>query len=313
MRTFISGAGVDVTPAVVAYLKSAAAQQAAFANLILIGEPEDERAVFLTDWETDLAWPVWGTFVHASVELGQVTSAIGLVVNSLDLPWSPPVGVFTNDIATTSPYQLARIGFYDNKIVRVWRTIMPTPGDANTYGACEWFGGWVSGATTARNQINFKVDSFLNVTKQKIPANLLEGTSALAGFLAGAPVLADAETSVPTFAVVAPSNATVILGSCLQPTGGKIYGTRKLALGYLVFKTGSLKGAYSIVAVNSNYNAGGGVHYNQFQVYTPFPWDPAPGDTFYVTTAPPVTSNDSTGGPYVYRGFPYLPDPEDNL
>src|SRR2546427_813383 len=57
MRAVISGNGTDSTSQVVAWLQ--AGQEFRFANLYLIGEVEDPASVWLTDWDTALAWPVW--------------------------------------------------------------------------------------------------------------------------------------------------------------------------------------------------------------------------------------------------------------
>jgi hypothetical protein len=312
-KTFLAGNNTDSTASTIAFLTSAAGQNFREALLILIGEYEDPDALFLTDWESPLLWRPWGKFFPGAITKDKMTSQIGFEVESFNLKWSPPQGSFTNNIQTTSPYQRARLGVYDNRRVRVWRTVMPTPGDADTYGACAHFGGWVSSTKVLRDSIEFDIASYLNALSAKVPPNVIENTNALAGFVSGAPVLADGETSVPTFTVQQDSSALVILGDCIQPTAHKIYSNQKFLNGYLVFMTGSLKGRYSGIGANTNFNAGGGVHYNQFQVYSQFPWDPAPGDTFYVTIQPPVTNQDATGGIYQDYSFPFLPDPEASL
>ena len=312
MRHFLAGNNTDSTAAVKAYLL--ANNQYMIRDLILIGEQEDPAALFLTDHEAPLLWSPWGTFLPGAVKRERkVASKVGLSVSSLTLEWKPIVTAFSTDTATANPIQLARTGWYDGRSVRIWRTVMPTPGDANTYGACEWFGGWVGKATTARNKITFTIDSFLNVLNQKLPPNTIGSSGTLAGYLAGAPVLADSETNVPTFTAASPSSNIVIMGDCIQPTANKIYGSNKFTNGYMVFIGGTLKGYWSVVATNADFNAGGGVHHNRFQVYSPFPWDPAPGDTFFVATQPPINLQDATAGPYNYNDFPFLPDPEANL
>jgi hypothetical protein len=312
MRKFTDGNGNDSTAAVKAYLLANNKYQ--FADLYLIGETEDPDALWLTNWESPLAWPVWGTFLPATISRDKVTSQIGLEVTSMSVNWSPPLGIFGtpgSDLSSVSPYQLAQIGYYDNKKLRVWRTVMPTPGDANTFGACEWFGGWIGENTVVRNSIVFKDDSFLSVVNQMVPPNVISSQSTLAGYTAGTPVLADSETSVPTFTVIAPSSAVQINGQCIQPTAGKIYAKNRFIRGYMVFMPdSSLAGAWSAVAANVEYSPGGGLHYNGFTVYTPFPYDPTPGDTFYVATQPPINQSDPGNQ---YQDFPYVPDPETAL
>ena len=263
-------------------------------------------------------WAPWGTFKPTSIRRGKVSSDISLKVTALDLSWSPPLGTFLNSIATTSPYQLARIGYYDNKKVRVWRTVMPTPGDANTYGAYELFGGRVADTTVGRGEIKFSVNSFLDVINQKVPPNVIENSNTLAGFKGATPVLADGETNIPQFTVVAPSTQTNILADCTSPTPGKIYGNNKFQYGYMVFNPGStLAGQWSAIANNFNYNpGGGGPHHSQFFVYAGFPWPPSPGDTFYVSTKFPVDPTDSGAGglgPGQVTWFPFVPSPETAL
>lgn len=307
MRQFIGGDGTDTTAAVLAYLPGA--RQLYLADLYLIGELEESSALFLTNWNSPLSWPVWGTFQPATLNRGKVTSAVGLTVASLNLTWSPPVGIFTQNVSTTSPYQLAQNGFYDNKKVRLWRCVMPTSGDANTFGACEWFGGWIADTVAERGAIKFTINSFLDVTNQKLPPNVIEATNTLAAFAGATPVLVDGETAIPRFTVKAPSSQTVILGDAISPTAHKIYGNNKFRYGYMVFEPGTtLAGFWSAIAQNLNFNAGGGIHYNEFDIYSPFPWAPTPGDTFYASTQPPINLQDGTPS-FPYIGFPFVPDP----
>jgi Uncharacterized conserved protein (DUF2163) len=306
MRTFTGGDGADTTAAVLAYL--AAARQLRLADLYLIGEQEDPKAIWLTSWESPLAWPVWGTFQPAKITRDKITSQIGLEVSSLKLEWSPKLTAFGTSIATANPYQKAQMGVYDNQRVRLWRCVMPTPGDANTYGACELFGGRIGDTIIERGSITFTVNSFLDVVNQPVPPNVIEAANTMAGFVGHTPVLADGETNVPTFTVVAPSTPDLILGDCIQPTAHKIYGLNKFILGFMVFRAGSsLAGFWSPVAANQNFNAGGGIHYNQFQAYAAFPWAPTPGDTFYVSTQWPVDYASATAGQF--KGFPFVPNP----
>ena len=306
MRQFLDGSGNDVTNTVVAYLQ--AARQLRLADLYLIGEVEDPDAVWMTTWSAPLEWSIWGTFQPAVINRSRVTSKVGLEVDSLDVTWSPPLTAFGTSSATTNPYQKAQLGSYDNRRVRIWRTVMPTPGDANTLGACEWFGGWIANTEISRSSIKFTVQSFLNVINQKVPPNVIELSNTLASFVGATPVLQDGETVVPTFTVKAPSNTNLILGDTIQPTAHKIYATGRFRVGYMVFLAGStLAGYWAAVANNSNYAAGGGIHYNEFQTFQSFPFAPTPGDTFYVSTQWPVDLGSS--GPGQYFGFPYVPQP----
>lgn len=312
MRAFTDGNGNDSTAAVKAYLL--ANNQFRFADLYLVGETEDADALWLTNWESPLLWSAWGKFLPASIQRDKVSSLVGLEVARMRITWSPPIGIFGSPgstLSSLSPYQIAQSGYYDNKRVRLWRALMPTPGDVNTYGATPWFGGWIAESIVKRGSIEFKADSFLNVINQMVPPNVIESQNTFAGFSAGTPVLADGETSVPTFTVVAPSDAVQINAACLQPSAGKIYAKNRFARGYMVFLPGStLAGAWSAIGANAEFSPGGGLHYNGFTVYTPFPYDPTPGDQFYVATQPPVNQSDPGN---TYQGFPYVPDPETAL
>jgi hypothetical protein len=308
MRTFIGGNGSDTSAAVYAYLQSQDKVQ--LADLVLIGEVEDPLSFFLTNWETPLAWPVWGTFQPAPITRGKITSQVGLQVDSLDFSWSPPLTAFGTTLATANVYQKAQSGYFDSKTFRLWRAIMPTPGDANTYGACILFGGRVADTKIERGKITLTVNSFLDVINQEVPPNVIENTSVLANYAGNTPVVADGETQLPQFTVVAPSDETSILGICTAPSPGKIYGHNKFQYGFIRFNPGStLAGYWSPVASNGLLNLHGGVHVNQFLVYGAFPWPPQPGDTFYASVQPPINQQDSTSlfGAYT---FPGVPSPE---
>jgi hypothetical protein len=300
-RKFTGGDGSDTTAAVLSLLRSG--RQFQFADLILIGELTDSDALFLTSWNSPLAYPVQGTFNPANFSRGKVESKIGVTVASLDFHWRPQITQFTKTIGTANPYQLAQLGQYDNKKFRLWRAVMPTPGDANTLGACEYFGGWVSKSSIQRGEIVFTIDSFLNVLNQKVPIATIQSTSIIPGFTGATPVLVDGETDVPVFEAVAGSNETIILATALSPSAGKIYGNNKLRYGYVYFLAdSSLAGVWSAIGANSDFNAHGGVHYNYIQIYSPLPWPPAPGDKFFVSTQKsPLQSPGS---------FIYVPAPE---
>lgn len=306
MRTFTAGDGSDSTAAVKSYL--AAHRQLRLADLYLIGEIEDPRAQLLTDWESPLNWPVWGTFKSTVINRGKITSQIGLKVDAMEVSWSPQPSAFGTTVATSNPYQLAIQGYYDSMRIRLWRGVMPSPGDMNTLGATPWFGGRVGDVALSQGLLKFTVNSFLDAVNQPIPPNVIEISNTIAGFVGNTPVLADAETKVPTFTVVAPSNTNLILGDTIQPTAHKIYANKRFQNGFMYFLPGStLAGYWSPVATNTNFAAGGGVHYNQFQTYASFPFAPTPGDTFYVSTQWPVDLASATAGQF--KGFPYVPDP----
>lgn len=304
MKTVIGGNGQDTTSAVLTWLQSGSSL--AMANLYLIGEPDDPMALWLTDWESPLLWSAWGTFQPAVIKRGTVTSKIGFDVESLDVTWSPKAAGFTQSIATANPYQLAQIGYYDNWKVRVWTVYMPTPGDANTYGASELFGGRIADTTIERGDIQFKVNSLLDVVNQQVPTNLIELLNTAAAYAGATPPAGSSE--IPQFDVITGDSTTQVIGDCTNVGPHHIFDTNKLQHGYLVFNDGpgaTLAAVWSAIQQNVEVTIGG-VHYNQFVLYAPLPWPPTPGvDTFYVSAASPINQSDGD-----YIGFPYVPSPE---
>jgi hypothetical protein len=316
MRTFLAGNGADVTSTVMSYLQSPSQQELFLANLVMVGDLYDFGTVLLTDWESPLSYPLYGTFFPASISRGKLSSQIGLQVDALSFDWSPRLTAFGTTIATANPYQRAISGFYDNKTFRMFRTVMPTKGDANTYGACVVFGGRIAETTVERLKITFSVNSFLDVNNNPVPPNVIEANNTLANFAGNTPVVADGESIVAQFTVATPptlpntSGAQIILANCTAPTPGKIYGFNKFRYGYIVFNPGSsLAGYFTAVAASGPYKAPGGLHYNQLSVLAPFPWPPQPGDSFYVSTRPPINLQDAATG-FEYFGFPFVPQPE---
>ena len=310
MKTVLGGNGADTTASVAAWLS--AGNQIRLANLYLLGEADDPLALWLTDYEAPLLWPCWGLFQPAVISRSAVTSAIGFQVNSLDLSWSPALSPFTQNVATTSPYQLAQAGFYDNWRVRVWTVYMPTPGDANTFGCSELFGGYIAESVIERGKIQFTVNSFLDIVlNQSIPNNVIELSNTAASYTGATPP--KGFSNIPQFNVVTGDSPTQVIGDMTSPSAHSILNTNVCQHGYLVFNSGpgsTLGGFWAAIQQNIKVTLPGGYNapnsdYNQFLLYTSLPWAPTPGaDTFYVSGAAPIDQSD---GDYV--GFPYVPDP----
>lgn len=302
MRKVLSGSGVDQSATVAAALL--AGNEFRLAHLFLIGEPEDPMAWWLTDYESPLNWPLWGTFTPAVIKRGTVGTKVGLEVSSLDLTWSPKPYAWSANTQTAGPYQLASLGFYDNWRVRIWKTFMPTPGDANTYGAMELFGGRVADTTIERGDIKFKVNSFLDVVNESVPTQTVEVTNTLAAFKAFTP--AAGHTAVPTFSIGPQSTQNVINASCISPAGdvGAIFPNHVYKNGfvYFLFVAGStLAGMFSPVQDNQSVTISAH-NYNQFILLKPMPWVPGANDQFAASISFPRQLQDGT-----YFGFPYVP------
>lgn len=298
MRQFLDGNGNDQTVAVVN-----AMQQGNFRlkTLYLIGEPESPYSFWLTDWDTSLTWNLWGTFHPAVVKRGKIVSEAGLKVQSTELIWSPPVGNFTSVLADTSPYQQVRLGWFDNLPVRMWTCFMLKPGDVNTFGAMELFGGRIGDATFQRGQITFTVNCWLDTLDQNIPAALIEAANTVASFGGAKPPAGF--SAIPYFDTVTGSTASLIIGDCTTPSAGYLFPANSLQNGFLVFQDGpgaTLAGRFSAIAGNQAVSS-----HNNIQLYSLMPWAPTPGvDTFYVSAAWPYNQADGS-----YYGFPFVPDP----
>jgi hypothetical protein len=282
MRQVLSGAGVDTTSAVAAYL--VAGNQLRLAELYLIGDYDDPQAIRLTNWESPLNYPIWGIFLPSVVSRGTFESKIGLEVTDLQVTWTPVLTPPTVSIATANPYQLAQMGYYDNRILRCWVTVMPTPGDANTYGAYIAFGGRIGKTVVERGKITFTVNSFLDVVNEMVPTNVIELTNTGAGFVGATPPAGC--VTIPQFNVIAGSVAGLIIGDQVSPNAHGIFANNQLVGGFLVFNGGAgstLARQYARIAANFGLVVAGTL-YNEFILYGALPWGPTAGtDTFYVS------------------------------
>lgn len=308
MRKVIGGNGLDNTAAVQAYL--AANKTLVLRDLYIIGEPEDPRSIWLTNHEAPVIYSPYGrtrVFQPAVVSRGGVTAKIGLEVQKLTVTWSPAAQAFTVNTATASTAQLARLHFYDNWPVRVLRAFMPTPGDADTLGCADWFGGRVDTVDVARNKLVFNVNSLVNVVTQKVPSTVVEVTNTLAATTAV--TLPVGDSSIPLFTCFTGSSDNQILADCSSPTVNRIYSGNEFVGGYMVFLSGAgatLAGAWSAISGNGRYTDGHGNHHSIFTLYSPLPWPPTPTvDRFYVSKAAPINLADES-----YYGFPYVPSPQ---
>lgn len=316
MRQAFDGNGDESTSAVRAYLR--AGKQLQLANLYLIGEWEDPNAKFLTDYEAPLAWPIWGTFLPSTIKRGSVTSQIGLDSQTLEITWSPPVTapVANPTIATASPYQLAQIGYYDNMRVRIWTCYMPSPGDANTLGASELWGGRIGKTTVQQGAIIFEADNWLKILDQQVPNNVIEVSNTMASYTGATPP--KGYSQIPQFNVASGNSTTQVIGVQTSPNANGILDTNSVKDGFLAFNYiapnplatppvlgSTLGGIWRAIQQNTKVTVAG-IDYNQFVLYDPLPFTPTPGqDTFYVSRSAPIDRTDGD-----YSGFPFVPSPE---
>ncbi len=307
MRQVINGYGQDSTAATLAYLQ--AQNLFRLPNLYLIGYPEDPNALWLTDYEAPVAWPVWGDqpFLNAAIKRSSVTTKVGYDVQTLSITWTPKNTAYGYSTATSNPWQLAQNGYYDNIPVRVWSCYMPAPGDAMTYGCSPLFGGRIGQSKIVRGSIVFSITSFLDVVNQMVPTNVIEMYSQAAAYSGATPPAGF--TQIPQFNVIAGSSPNVIIGDCINIGPHHQFGTNVLRSGYLVFNAGGTLGPtnWSAIQENVGITIGAANYLNQFVLYAPLPFAPTPGlDTFYVSAPAPVDQSDD---PEAFDGFLYVPSP----
>jgi hypothetical protein len=172
MKTVINGSGQDSTAAVAAYLN--AGNEFRLANLYMIGELDWVGTLLMCDYEAPLLWRPYGTFISTNIQRGTVSSKVGFEVTSLSILWRPHIEYMT--------YNAVMDGAFDNWPVRVWTAFMPTPGDVETYGCAELFGGRIGPTRVVRGEIEFTVNSFLDIINQSLPNQMIELTNPLIAF-----------------------------------------------------------------------------------------------------------------------------------
>src|SRR5260370_31333235 len=165
---------------------------------------------------------------------------------------------------------------------------MPTPGDANTFGAYELFGGFIGDSQPTRGSIKFSVNSYMYVLNQKVPSGVIEVTDTLASYTGFKPP--NTFTVIPQFSIFAGSTANVLVCDQVTATALGIPANDVLNDAFVVFNGGAgatLQGQYSIIGRNTTYIDGHLNHHTQLQLMAPLPWAPTPGvDTFFVAAAP---------------------------
>ena len=307
MKQVLNGFNVNTTALVLAWLQG----QGPFylTELFQIGDFDNPNALLLTSWASPLLWTQHGTFLNATIERDKVDMKIGLEVATLDVKWTPPYQAYTKSLATAGAYQRAAIGDYKDWPLRVWTCYMPTPGDADTYGCSELFGGRIGPTKVERGAITFTVNSFLDIINNDIPAQVVEITNPLAATAGATPP--SGLSQVPQFGIVVGSTANMLICDCTSPTPHQIFDDDVLRNGFLVFNSGAgatLGRQWSGIQSNKKLTISG-VDYNQIQLYKLLPFAPTPGgDTIYVSAAAPINLADGN-----YQGFPYVPDPESGV
>lgn len=192
MRKFIDGNGADSTPAVRAYFDSHVdVEECNFYEFNLSGFAGSGFSKFFrfTDWYLPLKWSYWGsvgsgsTFTPAQIIRGPITTKIGFENQTLDITLafnkddSQIVLTGFPDYPTYYLKDAAREGFFDQMMVRVWRCVMPKPGDADTFGAMALWIGNVSKVTMTRLGCNIQVESILQFLDKQVPPFVIDSNN----------------------------------------------------------------------------------------------------------------------------------------
>lgn len=312
IRKFYDGNGNESTSAVIAHL---AAHRALYiADLYVINTAPQYNGQYLgkqfllTDWNNSLIWNYSGPrsskignrFFPGNIARGEVESKIGLEAATLDVTWTPN----DSDILAQAGSPLVTIltalqgfgcGVWDNGILEVWRVLMPTVGDCNTFGACMMFGGRIGDIVPNRLSAKLSVISRMEVLNVQVPPNLIEPTNILALY------------SVGTIPAGGPSSLPVVSGSTVAKVfadSSPIMPAGTYDSGYIVFTGGQLAGTYRSVraqTVESGHNA--------FYLFEPLPFAPSVNDTIAAYIAVPPDMAAALANGQDAAGFPFAPVP----
>lgn len=307
MRSFINGSGVDVTAAVNAYLATHRAPLL-FADLYQINTAPQYagqylgRTFMLTDYPSPLNYGYVGVFNTANIKREGVKSKIGLEVITVSTTWAPR----STDILATdgsgntilTALQGFRYGLFQNATVNIYRCLMPTVGDCNTFGACLLFSGRIGQSAPDRMKVVFAVNSRTELLNVQIPTNTIEPTNILAQY------------SVGTLPPNGPTSFTVESGStqniiyAIGSNTGYVPTNGTYNSGYLVFTSGKLAGHYAKVFQQTI-----DVGEHAFYLQDPLPFAPTVGDTLgaFIYIPPDQDTAVAQGSPY--EGWPFVPVP----
>lgn len=165
---------------------------------------------FLTDLEYPVK-PAWvpnpfipgsnlgtQTFYPTRITRSSIEYTVGLESADVDVTWQTqdaqitPATAFPSGVAVTPPYVDAfnaqpssgtvyqnfksafLNGQLDQAYMCIWRIFMQYPNDVNSFGMCVLFNGRISSCTVDRQQVAFKISSFLEYFQTKIPTQLIQ-------------------------------------------------------------------------------------------------------------------------------------------
>jgi hypothetical protein len=131
-----------------------------------------------------------GDFAAANIRHGNLPFQPGMDFGAFDIFWTPrtsdivSAAYTTSDTTLTTPAITAfagvESGFWDGAYVYVYKVVMPTAGDANTYGVTLLCMGTVENVTIDGLELQFHVGCPINAQDGQIPSQLISSNSRFA-------------------------------------------------------------------------------------------------------------------------------------
>lgn len=290
LRSVINGSGQDTSAFVLNWIRQR--NTLYLATLYLLGDPEDPNAFWMTDWDSPLLWSWWGRFYPAVIKRGSVKSQVGLSVDQFKLSWTPTSFNAATSFGSGDAYFQVWAGLLDGANLRSWTAYMPTPGDCDTLGCSELFGGRVGNVQIDQGVIELTINSYLDVVNQMVPGAVIESTDSVAGYKGAVPPAGS--SIIPVLTVVSGGNTQIT-------ASGGTFAVNDFVDGFIYFITGDLEGTSATVYGSAATD----VHGNTTIDVGPLPNVPSPGDTFYIS----ASAGNLVGVSGQYP-FPYVPAPE---
>ena len=192
MRTVLSGTGTDTTATVAAFL--AANNPLEIAELYEITTPQIPVSgrqfkapvpFFLTSYGGPLKYSFVrdpgnspAIFVPSVIKRESLNFELGTDASECKFTWSPINTQYTIPAIPGSVpqtlYQLFGQGIFDNGSIRVWKCFMPTPGDANTFGAAAYWMGRIAEVKVSSLAIEITAKDFRDLLEDQIPRYLIQ-------------------------------------------------------------------------------------------------------------------------------------------
>lgn len=307
MRTFIDGTGADSTAAVAA-LTPAQRRALIPVDLYVINTAPNfagqylGKQFLLTDHASPLVWSYIGKFVTATISRSEVASKIGLDSDTLTVTWSPKdTDTLADDGSGPPPVTLLTAlqgftyGVFDNGSLEVWRCLMPTRGDCDTYGATLLFSGRIGDLIPNRLSIDISVVDRRETLNTQVPTNIIEPTNIFAQYATGM-IPSGAPTS---FAVVSGSTVAKVYADASPTMPADTYDA-----GYILFTSGHLSGMYKAVRVQTVESG-----HHAFYLRDPLPFVPQVGDTLGAFAPIPRDYAGAIAAGVETDAFPFVPSP----